>query len=109
MTLDDAIKHCQQVAKESDCGECANEHKQLAQWLQELKEFKKMQTNEEWLRTATTEQLAGWIFNILLICSRCGDESQSDKEKIKKCPFRKIGCTKKDWEMWLKQPHTPKE
>ena len=42
MTLDDAIKHCQQVADESDC-ECADEHRQLAEWLQELKEFKQMQ------------------------------------------------------------------
>lgn len=62
-------------------------------------------TEQEYIQTCNTEQLAGWIFNILLICSRCGDESQSDKEKIKKCPFRKIGCTKKDWEMWLEQPH----
>lgn len=38
-------------------------------------------TNEEWLRSCNTEQLAEWIFNILLICSRCGDESQSDKRK----------------------------
>ena len=57
MTLDDAIKHCQQVANKSDC-ECAKEHKQLAEWLQELKEFKKMQTNEEWFCQLPTEENA---------------------------------------------------
>ena len=57
MTLDDAIKHCQQVANESNC-ECAKEHKQLAQWLQELKKFKKMQTNEEWFCNLDTEDKA---------------------------------------------------
>lgn len=62
-------------------------------------------TEQEYLQTCTTGQLAEWIFNLLLICSRCGDESQSDKEKIKKCPFGKIGCAKKDWVEWLKQPH----
>lgn len=65
-------------------------------------------TEQEYIQTCNTEQLAGLVFNILLICSRCGDESQSDEEKIKKCPFGKIGCTKKDWQKWLKQPHKQK-
>ena len=53
MTLDEAIKHCEEKAKEqriiakntsySDtyilkCFECAEEHEQLAEWLKELKE-----------------------------------------------------------------------
>lgn len=59
----------------------------------------------EWIKTFDTEQLAEWIFNILLICSRCGDESQSDEEKIKKCPFGKIGCRKSDWLRWLQEEH----
>ena len=62
MTLDEAIKHCEEVAYQKDlesgfetdneqysmtdkerlaCKECANEHRQLAEWLKELKELRK--------------------------------------------------------------------
>ena len=54
MTLDEAIKHCEEKAEElnkevlkqanlcnakevADCQECAREHEQLAEWLKELK------------------------------------------------------------------------
>ena len=36
MTLDEAIEHAEEVAT-NRCGECAEEHKQLADWLRELK------------------------------------------------------------------------
>lgn len=51
MTLDEAIKHCEEVAEEQEkyCptqpgkrdehAECAAEHRQLAEWLKELKEY----------------------------------------------------------------------
>lgn len=54
MTLEEAIKHCEEKADElnkevlnqanlcnaremADCQECAREHEQLAEWLKELK------------------------------------------------------------------------
>lgn len=37
MTLDEAIKHCYEKA---DCSECGQEHKQLAEWLEELQRYK---------------------------------------------------------------------
>ena len=64
MTIDEAIEHCEEVAEElrnvdmgeldalycgdteyiearkNDCIECAREHRQLAEWLKELKQFK---------------------------------------------------------------------
>lgn len=45
MSLDEAIKHCEEVAKEqltspNGCADCANEHLQLANWLEELKEYR---------------------------------------------------------------------
>ena len=40
MTLDEAIEHCEEVAN-SKCDSCGAEHKQLAEWLKELKERKK--------------------------------------------------------------------
>ena len=46
MTLDEAIKHCEEVHLkliaeyimngDLDCKECAEEHRQLAEWLKEL-------------------------------------------------------------------------
>lgn len=68
MTLEEAIKHCEEVAKESDdaakefyrvsklethpdrkgaeygyvkCKKCADEHRQLAEWLRELQELRR--------------------------------------------------------------------
>ena len=39
MTLEEAIKHAEEVAATS-CDECREEHEQLATWLKELKEIK---------------------------------------------------------------------
>ena len=57
LTLDEAIKHCEEVAEqndksaeyhkewhesyyENDCRQCASDHRQLAEWLTELKELR---------------------------------------------------------------------
>lgn len=37
MTLDEAIKHAEEKATDSNCC-CREEHKQLAEWLKELQE-----------------------------------------------------------------------
>ncbi len=43
MTIDEAIKHCNEVVSEESCKDtasnkaCGSEHKQLAEWLVELK------------------------------------------------------------------------
>ena len=46
MTLDEAIKHCEEVAIEyeakGECFECGKEHRQLAEWLKELKKYKEI-------------------------------------------------------------------
>ncbi len=59
MTLDEAIKHCLEVAEEQekdaeyhrewhenyyekDCRECAADHRQLAEWLTELKQWRRV-------------------------------------------------------------------
>lgn len=67
------------------------------------------QNNEEWLRSATTEQLVEFLFRMAYMCSYCGDEAHSSQEKIQQCHFGKCGCQRKDWVVWLKQPHTDKE
>lgn len=46
LTLDEAIKHCEDKAKEllkengDECFDCAQEHLQLAMWLRELKRYR---------------------------------------------------------------------
>ena len=46
MTLDEAIIHCEEVAdgmtEQGKCVECAEEHRQLAEWLKELKMYREM-------------------------------------------------------------------
>lgn len=37
MTLDEAIKHCEEVYQECPNRECAENHKQLADWLKQLR------------------------------------------------------------------------
>lgn len=41
MNLDEAIEHCLEKA---DCTMCGAEHKQLAEWLQELKQYREQPT-----------------------------------------------------------------
>lgn len=38
LTLDEAIQHCLEVAEAETCESCAEAHRQLAEWLLELKE-----------------------------------------------------------------------
>lgn len=40
MTLDEAIIHCNKVASTCNKTECSNDHKELANWLEELKFFR---------------------------------------------------------------------
>ena len=58
LTLEEAIKHCEEVVKrlENSCkrdwmGEdderCAKEHRQLAEWLKELKAYREILTNAD--------------------------------------------------------------
>lgn len=44
MTLDEAIAHAEEVAAAS-CDECGEEHRQLAEWLKELKLYKEKLEN----------------------------------------------------------------
>lgn len=56
MTLDEAIKHCKEVANgRNGCSDCKNEHLQLAKWLSELKRRKS--------NTITIEDLYQWALD----------------------------------------------
>lgn len=49
MTLDEAIEHCEEVAEETECKNCAKEHRQLANWLKELKQLRKQTKTGHWI------------------------------------------------------------
>jgi len=61
-----------------------------------------VQTNEEWIKSMTTEELAEWLRDAGEICSIC--EYWDDTNCSKICPYGTD--RKKAWEKWLKQPHT---
>jgi nitrate reductase assembly molybdenum cofactor insertion protein NarJ len=72
LSLDEAIKHCEEVAEEQEnkaksyprpdksvkgsgrkynaCIKCANEHRQLAEWLKELKAYKEERVSCEYCK-----------------------------------------------------------
>ena len=76
MTLDEAIRHAEEVAEEKDmqagfdtdylcyqmsdternqCKKCAEEHRQLAEWLKELKRLKEQEPCEDWYDVPSNE------------------------------------------------------
>ena len=96
MTLDEAIKHCEEVAEENDrqysenpeqlgytekfydCKECADEHRQLAEWLKELKKYKEirecLQPTSPCLKCSEEERAA---------CTGCPDYETWSLKKYK--------------------------
>lgn len=71
LTLDEAIKHCEEVATEKEdnarweltstwqdeCKRCAAEHRQLAEWLTELKELRELKTEYKRLLKAAVDDM----------------------------------------------------
>ena len=62
--------------------------KDALEWLERKAERERNMTNEEWLRSATTEQLI---------------------EFLEKITDPHVGYLDGYWQEWLKQPHTEKE
>lgn len=79
MTIDEAIRHCEEVAWENDrkamcveeayqtteqqnCEQCAADHRQLAEWLRELKELRDL--------VAASNVLAVDVFAVDNLCKR---------------------------------------
>lgn len=95
MTLDEAIKHCEEVAKQQevkanelykakdfeesrDCIWCSKEHEQLAEWLKELKKFREQQPYEKFESTKDhIYKLAGDY--------KCWDNRLTEDEAVKLC------------------------
>ena len=64
MTLEEAILHCEEVAKDNfnrrddkKCIKCGYEHIQLAEWLKELKNYREMNQEENYMESNDTVKL----------------------------------------------------
>ena len=105
MTLDEAIAHAKEVFENQYvCEDCREEHKQLAEWLEQLRDYKsifeeKQETNYEHYKDEIIEN-CGFTFALVdgkphkCACVNCND-----------CGFSTgHGCTEKVKE-WLKSPY----
>lgn len=64
------------------------------------------QTEQEYIQTCNTEQLAEWLNNKIIICAVCDRQKNCEyfiNETCHLCPYHE--GKNKSWEMWLKQPH----
>ena len=109
MTIEEAIKHCLETAEQLEeranipykvedselqdnaCRECAADHRQLAEWLTELKELKAADVQPiRRGRWEEIEEYGGWG-DTYFRCSICGDEWDLDagtpaENGMKYCP-----------------------
>lgn len=103
MTIDEAIKHCEEVAEDKEknaiwaysrtddtaytnCLECAEEHRQLAEWLKELKIHREI--HEVLLQTLVDCDL-----------DICCDDLMDDEEEKKIC---EEDCNNKSMNCWVR-------
>ena len=81
MTLDEAIKHCHEVADGALCEgtvnhkACGEEHKQLAEWLEEYKALKEKSTPKTPDFEGDGYDDGGNIILDTWICPNCGGET----------------------------------
>ena len=61
-------------------------------------------TNEEYLRTCTTEQLAKWIQYVICHCKHCNADNAFLCQFYDKVGF--VPCVGDGLVEWLKQPHS---
>jgi len=47
MTLDEAIKHAEEQADKLGCSQCGEEHRQLAEWLKELRQRRQFEAERQ--------------------------------------------------------------
>ena len=64
-------------------------------------------TNEQWIRRASTEELAKWIHDVQFSCNTCTLKSfRWYKSHPEQCPLN-VSCAKENGVLeWLKEKHT---
>ena len=79
MSIDEAIQHCEEMALCAKNGECGEEHRQLAEWLRELKRLRAEPVRHgQWLCVDTdTEQF--------FLCNRCKKKEYRESDYCPNC------------------------
>ena len=110
MTIDEAIKHAEEVAEENErwgkeaefyaeyvkisnrCVKCAKEHRQLAEWLKELKMLRSERPHGTWVDVPK--------YNGFYVCSKCLERLDGDFERFDHWEMKKDNfCSQK--KLWL--------
>lgn len=99
MTVGRKLKRNVFIDTDIDCQNCGC-WQRVCTWNGECDNLEPM-TNEEYLKSCTTEQLVQVIHLMTSSCYVCG----SDGVDYKRCYFHKKCTGPKEIEEWLKQPH----
>ena len=86
MTIDEAIVHAREVASRKfddrvHCIRCAEEHEQLAEWLEELKQYRAIGTQDECLAAVEKQKAKKPIHNDKCTCPSCGTHNEVIKKR----------------------------
>lgn len=103
MTIDEAIQHCDEKAS-TVCGECAEQHRQLAAWLRELERLKHAQHGRENPQPLTADTLYfmdgypvwWWNKSHAPVCTLCVKNKADANNPFFVCfddPFADDDCT----------------
>lgn len=129
MTLDEAIKHCEEVAEElrnvdmgeldalycgdtecidarkNDCIECANDHRQLAEWLKELKQLREQ---TRWIpcseRLPKENEYVGDVCKYYLIQDEYGDVYVAHLSSVGWIPINSLKAISDEVIAWKPSP-----
>ena len=103
--LDEAIVHAKELSEsQSVCEDCREEHKQLAEWLEELKQYREEKIHETNLDHFKQEILEKGLWNLAVVKGR---PKRCDRTKCIDCELskdRSRGCHEKVMD-WLKKPY----
>lgn len=87
MTIDEAIKHCEEVAESCERGnpkkrgkaKCAEEHRQLAEWLKKLKAYEEAKEKIELkAEKCPQDEIRYGMRSALYVLDKCLEGSDSE-------------------------------
>ena len=89
MTLDEAIEHAEWCA-ENSCGECADEHRQLAEWLRELKDLRRKREILKAHGVEIVDAVAGG-YEVYNEAQRTIDRLKGEDERLREIAWEMLG------------------
>lgn len=97
MTLEEAIRHTKEVSESQYvCEECQKEHKQLAEWLKQLKEYQHLEKDGKLIKLPCKagDKLYEVYWADSTKCSlyqkECDEDCDYNCDSVEKCDIRKV-------------------